>query len=139
MADMSIKALSAKELLGKMLADVSRLQTESMTLTQALNGLDKLKEGLMQDLPISGLEVRAGQLYLHSIPLVRWNESVRVKLAIDVAKLSTGDLGLIIVDGLEKLDSESFKAFTEYVQSDESCQYVVSRVTDEPKLSIETH
>jgi hypothetical protein len=25
------------------------------------------------------------------------------------------------------------------VQSDESCQYVVSRVTDEPKLSIETH
>ena len=136
---MSIKALSAKELLGKMLADVSRLQTESMTLTQALNGLDKLKEGLMQDLPISGLEVRAGQLYLHSIPLVRWNESVRVKLAIDVAKLSTGDLGLVIVDGLEKLDSESFKAFTEYVQSDESCQYVVSRVTDEPKLSIETH
>jgi hypothetical protein len=37
MADLSLKALSAKELLGKMLADVSSLQTESATLTQALD------------------------------------------------------------------------------------------------------
>jgi hypothetical protein len=138
MADISIKALSAKELLGKMLADVSSLQAESTSLTTAIDGLNKLKERLMQDLPISGLEVHDGELYLHSIPLARWNESVRVKLAIDVAKLSTSHLGLIIVDGLEKLDSDSFKAFTDYVQSDESCQYVVSRVTDDTKLSIST-
>ena len=139
MADMSIKALSAKELLGKMLADVSVLNAESTAMTQALDGLDKLKEHLMKDLPISGLEVQDGQLYFHSIPLSRWNEATRVKLAIDIAKLSAGNLGLIIVDGLEKLDSESFAAFTEYVQSDDSCQYVVSRVTDSAKLSIETH
>jgi hypothetical protein len=134
-----MKALSSKELLGKMLADVLALQTESTALTQALDGLDQLKEDLMQDLPIQGLEVRDGELYLHAIPLSRWNESVRVKLAIDIAKLSTGNLGLIVVDGLEKLDSESFAAFVEYVQSDESCQYVVSRVTDQVELTIETH
>lgn len=137
MADQSIRAESAKSLLATMLEDVAGLTRHSSALTSALSRLDRLAESLMQGLPIEGLEVRDGQLYLHNIHLSRWNESVRIQLAMDLAKLSAGELGLIVVDGLERLDQDSFKAFLEYVNADDSgVQYVVSRVTEAPTLQI---
>jgi hypothetical protein len=138
MVEMDAKAESARQLLDTMQLDHARLLTESKDLTKAINGLDSLKDTLAKSLPIQGLEVRDGELSLFATPLARWNDSVRVQLAIDIAKLSAGNLGLILVDGLERLDQETFEAFVEYAQSDETVQFIVSRVTEDPQLTIES-
>jgi hypothetical protein len=97
------------------------------------------QEELVKTLPIEGLEVRDGDLFLGGIPLARWNEAVKVQLAVDMAKPSAGKLGQIIVDGLERLDGATFEAFVNFVLEDESgCQYIVTRVTDDPELTVPT-
>lgn len=88
---------------------------------------------------ISAYKHGDGDLFLGGIPLARWNEAVKVQLAIDSAKLSAGKLGLIIVDGLERVDGVTFEAFVNFVREDESgCQYLVTRVTDDPELTVTT-
>jgi hypothetical protein len=80
-----------------------------------------------------------GDLFLGGIPLARWNEAVKVQRAMDIAKLSAGTLGLIIVDGLERVDGVTFEAFVNFVRDDESSgQYLVTRVTDDLELTVTT-
>ncbi len=138
MADMAIKSESAKRLLVEMNDGAVSLKLESDKMTKALEGLESLKEELTSTLPIRGLEIRDGELYLDGIKFSRWNEARRVTTSIELAKLSSGNLGLVIVDGLERLNGETFEAFAAHLNTDDTCQYVVTRVTDDAEMSIET-
>jgi len=139
MADMSVRYESAKHLLLEMNEGAVELKLGSDRMTRALGGLEHLKEELTANLPISGLEIRDGELYLDGIKFSRWNEARRVTTAIELARLSAGSLGLVVVDGLERLNGETFEAFSEYLKNDETSQYVVTRVTDDAEMSIVTY
>jgi len=139
MADMSVRYESAKHLLLEMNEGAVELKLGSDRMTRALGGLEHLKEELTANLPISGLEIRDGELYLDGIKFSRWNEARRVTTAIELARLSAGNLGLVVVDGLERLNGETFEAFSEYLKNDETSQYVVTRVTDDAEMSIVTY
>jgi hypothetical protein len=139
MADMSIKSESAKRLLVEMNDGAVGLKLESDKLTQALEGLEHLKEELTATLPIRGLEIRDGELYLDGIKFSRWNEARRVVTAIELAKLSSGNYGLVVMDGLERLNDETFEAFANHLMTDDTCQYAVTRVSDDAEMSIVTY
>lgn len=107
---------------------VSR-EEASEALTAAIQSVDQLKAGLLKDLPIEGLEVRADDLYLNDVPFESLSTSEQVGLALAVAMLRAGKLGLIWVDGLECLDEDAFEEFSRQAAAQQDLQFVVSRVT----------
>ena len=136
MVEQHAKAESTREFIGTLTSEASTLEAESTKLTTALSRLEVLKASLLEKLPIEGLEVKDGDIFVGGLPFDRVNESKRIQLAIEIAKLRAGSLGLVIVDGLERLDSKSMAAFEKEAKKSK-LQFVVADVTDGP-LQIET-
>ena len=101
---------------------------------QQATGADALKSELLSGLPVPGLEIRDGQIYVDGLPFDRVNEARRIRIAVDIAKLRAGRLGLLLVDGMERLDETSFREFVAAVR-DSGLQAIVCRV-DETDLVI---
>src|SRR5690606_21563035 len=127
---------NTRKVVEQMESEVATLEERSRKLTEALGRLDALKLGPLQKLPIPGLEVRDGDIYRDGVPFDRLNRAQQVQIAIDVARLRAGRLGLVCVDGLECLDRETFEAFCEQAAASD-LQLIVSRVT-EGELEVRT-
>ena len=85
----------------------------------------------MQRLPIPGAEVRDGEIYVNDVPFDRINRAQQVQFALNLARLRAGELGLVLVDGLECLDAETYPAF-EAAAATTGLQFLVNRVTSGP-------
>lgn len=116
--------------------ELEGLQTEVDRQTQALDGLDAYKLELLRSLPVAGLEVRDGELFLDGVPFDRLNTARQVEVAVDIAKLRAGDLGVICVDRIEALDGETLEVFRQRALESE-LQLFVTRVSD-GEFSIES-
>jgi DNA repair exonuclease SbcCD ATPase subunit len=111
----------------RMSDELEALKAQADGLTAALDSLDEYKAELLASLPIPGLEVVEGRLQRYGIPFDRLNTAQQVEIAVDIAKLRAGELGLICVDGLELLDEEHYEAFREHAAAS-GLQLIVSRV-----------
>lgn len=134
------RAVQARKDIATLRADVERLEGQSAEHTAAIEGLAALRETLLKRLPVPGLEVRDGEIFLDGTPFDRVNQARRVKVAMRLAverSLSTNGVPLIVVDGLECLDQPTFKAFCE-VAPECGAQLIVSRVSEGP-LRIDTY
>lgn len=126
-----------REFIERQQAEAESLESEAEQLTRALSGLDNLKAELLSDLPIQGVEIVDGDLLVDGIPFDRVNESRRIRLAMEIAKLRAGSLGLVVVDGLERLDAKAYKAFKKEAAAS-GLQFVVTRVNDAEALTVST-
>lgn len=120
-----------RETIARLVGELEQLKADSQARTEALAALDAYKAELLASLPIPGLEVTEGKLYRYGVPFDRLNTAQQVEIAVEIAKLRAGEIGLICVDGLELLDPEHYEAFREQAEAS-GLQMVVSRVTDEP-------
>ena len=120
-----------REMVATMEAEAKALEGESAARTVTMAALEALKERALAKLPIKGLEVKEGAIYVGTIPLRRLNRAKQVQLALNIAKLRAGDIPLVLVDGLECLDAETFKAF-EAAAAKSGLQLLCSRVTEGP-------
>lgn len=136
MVEQQAQAEKAREYIATLTDEAGQLEAESAKLTDALSGLNTLKASLLKDLPIEGLSVQDGEIFIDGVPFDRVNTAERVSVAIQVAGLRAGELGLVAVDGLECLDSETFKEF-QAAAEESGLQFVISKVTDGP-LTIST-
>lgn len=125
-----------RENIARMSDELGELKTDAAGMTAALEGLDAYKAELLAALPVPGLEVAEGKLFRYGVPFDRLNTAQQVEIAVEVAKLRAGELGLICVDGLELLDDEHFEAFKAHAEAS-GLQLIVSRVSAGP-LSIRT-
>jgi len=130
-----------RQYIATLTAEVKAGEATSAALTAKRESLDEIKKGLLKDLPIAGMEITDGEIFVDGIPFNRVNNSRRIKLAIEIAKLRRGSKGgLIIVDGLEQLDQPTFDAFRKAALAEgqrNHTQFILSRVTAGP-LKIET-
>ena len=123
------RASQTQETIRIMEAGLVGLRADAERQTAALERLTAYKSELMASLPIDGLAVRDGEIFRHDIPFDRLNSSQQVDIAVEIAKLRAGALGIICVDGLELLDAAHFEAFqTSAIAS--GLQLFVTRVTD---------
>lgn len=119
------------------LETITTMETELQTLrgdaerqTAALAAIEKYKSELLKKLPVPGLEVREGEIFLDSVPFDRVNTAGQVKVAVAIAKLRAGDLGVCCVDRIECLDEASLSEL--YEQATEGgLQMFVTRVGNE--------
>ncbi len=125
-----------RELLQQFEEECKQLKEESEKLSQAIGNLDNMKSDLMKVLPIKGLEIKDGEIYSKEVVFDKLNTAEQVKLAVEVAKLRAGDLGIICVDGIEKLDQDTFNEFKSKAM-ESGLQMIVTKVGDS-ELKIET-
>lgn len=117
------------ETIEKMEKDLELLEEVAKSQTQALVDIEQYKSDLLNDLPIPGLEVADGEIMRNGVHFDRLNTAQQVEIAVEIAKLRAGELGIVCVDGLELLDSSKFEAFRESA-IDSGLQLFVTRVGD---------
>lgn len=114
----------------KLEEELGDLEADSAAQTKAIQDIDAYKEQLLDSLPIPGLMVKDGEIYRDDVHFDRLNTAQQVQIAVEIAKLRAGDLGLICVDGLELLDKEAFEEFKKK-SIDSGLQLFVTRVSDD--------
>jgi DNA repair exonuclease SbcCD ATPase subunit len=130
------KREQALELVKQMTGELEALRAEAERQTEALEGIERYKADLLKKLPIPGLEVRDGEIYRNDVPLDRLNTAQQVEVAVGVAKLRAGELGIICVDRIESLDDASLAELHKQA-ADNGLQMFVTRVSNE-EFSIST-
>lgn len=124
------------ETIEQMESDLELLEEVAKSQTQALADIEQYKSDLLNDLPIPGLEVTDGEIMRNGVHFDRLNTAQQVEIAVEIAKLRAGELGVVCVDGLELLDSAKFEAFRESAIAS-GLQLFVTRVGDND-LTIDT-
>lgn len=129
----AIERATNRKVRTQMEAEAEALEVRARGLTDAIAGLDALRDRLLKSLPFRGVEVRDGELYQDDVPFPRLNTAAKVKLALQMAQVRAAGaaLPLVCVDGLECLDAETFERFTQNAPR-AGLQFVVARVGEGP-------
>ena len=103
--------------------------------TEQLKSLDALKGELLLTLPVEGLEVKDGDIYIKGVPFDTLNEAARIRFCLMIAGLRKTKLPLVCVDGLEALDESVFQKFVELAEKTDM-QFFVTRVSEDESLTL---
>jgi len=119
--------------------DIQRRSEELGTAKTRAEQLDELHTKLARDvprrlleeapLPVESLQIEGDNIFVNGTELSKLCGEERMKFSNRLAKATAGGLHVIVVDGIEQLDSESLKNFEKEAEGDEF-QYVVARVSD---------
>lgn len=104
-------------------------------LSGVLERLDHLRLEKLNHLPVAGLVVEDGQVYLDGVEWANVNLARRVEAVLQICTQRSGRLPLLLIDDSEHLDSETRAAIEEGLAV-AGFQVIEACVTDEP-LSIE--
>lgn len=126
----------ALETINTLVSELEGLRTEAQRQTDALAGIEKYKSDLLKKLPIPGLEVRDGEILRGGVPFDRLNTAAQVEVAVGIAKLRAGELGVVCVDRIESLDDANLEELRQQA-ADAGLQMFVTRVGGE-EFAIET-
>jgi DNA repair exonuclease SbcCD ATPase subunit len=128
--DAAARRAQTLETIGVMRTELEEAKAEAERQSAALDEIERYKSDLLASLPIPGLEVKDGEIYRADVPFDRLNTSQQVDIAVEIAKLRAGDLGIVCVDGIELMDSTTYETFRERaLESD--IQLFVTRVRDD--------
>lgn len=133
--DAAARAAVTRQTIERMSDEAEQLRADAETAGKILSALDGYKSELLASLPIPGLEVVSGDVLYRGVPLDRVNTAQQMQIAVELAKLRAGSLGLICVDGAERLDPAAFEQFRDAALAS-GLQLVVTRVDDGP-LAVE--
>lgn len=110
--------------------ELVELEADAKRQGETLDEIDAYKAELLANLPIPGLEVIDGDIFRSGVQFDRLNTAQQVDIAVEIAKLRSGELGVVCVDGLELLDKGAFDAFRDRCL-ESGLQLFVSRVSDD--------
>lgn len=87
-------------------------------------------------MPIKGLSVKDGNVTINGLTIDNLSTSEQIKLAVDIAKLTSKDLKVICIDRFESLDNKTKKEFFEHIKDDDF-QYFITEVADNEDVEIQ--
>lgn len=128
--EVAARARVTRQTIATMEEEAAALEADATQQSTALQALEAYKSELLSQLPIDGLEVREGEIFRNGVPFDRLNSGQQVEIAVEIAKLRAGKLGVIAVDGIELLDGERYQAFRDQMEGT-GLQMFVARVTDD--------
>jgi len=135
-ADEATRAGALREQLQQFRDEAQVKQTASDNLTGCIDRMRKLKTDILSDLPIDGVDIRDGEVYVSDTPWPHVNTSEQYMVAAQVSSLKASELPFKILDRAEQLDEDRFNALAEgYAEA--GLQLVVARVTEDGELGVE--
>jgi hypothetical protein len=135
--DAAAKRAGTLETISRLEEELEHLEQDAERQTKALADIDAYKSELLSSLPIKGLEVRDGEVFCDGVPLDRVNTARQVQIAVDLAKLRAGDLGIACVDRIESLDKDSRDALRKGA-IEAGLQLFVTKVTEAGEFAVHT-
>jgi DNA repair exonuclease SbcCD ATPase subunit len=129
MVEAVTKAETTRNLIAKLETDAETIEKRAEVLTNALARMATLKSELLSGVPIQGLEIRDGDIYLNGIAFDHVNDAERHRIALEVARLKAGELGLIVLDRSEIFDSKNWESFRQ-AAIDSGLQVICALVDD---------
>ena len=82
-----------------------------------------------QPLPVAGLGLTEGQVTINGLPIGALSTGEQLDVAVDIAIATLGELQVVLVDGLERLDNEhQTRMLARLLEA--GVQAFVTRVTD---------
>jgi DNA repair ATPase RecN len=127
------KAEQTKEIIEERKDELGELEDRYDRLTEAIQNLRGLRTDFAEDLPEG---VRVGDdgeiIGPEGIPFENWNEERQVRFAAKIAEMRRGKLGLIPIDGIEKLVGEQREAFLEWARQSDAQFVLTEAVAGEP-------
>ncbi len=128
-AQAQAKAVGLQQTITAMRAKVRTNFLEAERLTKVIEGLDALRKAKLATLPIEGVEIRDGEIYVEGVPYDQINTANQAALSIKLAKLHGG--GFMVADRLEMMDEQMWADFGEAVK-ESGLQVLGARVTEGP-------
>ncbi|KKL04829.1 hypothetical protein LCGC14_2612170, partial [marine sediment metagenome] len=120
----------------KMLAAEASASAER--LTKALEGLTRIRVDLLKELPIPDMELRDGKIFVKDIAFDDLNETQRLMISLELAVMAASELGLVVVDGIERLDSTNRAHLLEAISGIETdLAFILTEVSDDEELTVE--
>jgi DNA repair ATPase RecN len=127
------KAEQTKGIIEERKAELEELEDRYDRLSEAIENLRGLRTDFAEDLPEG---VRVGDdgeiIGPEGIPFENWNEERQVRFAARIAEMRRGTLGLIPIDGIEKLVGEQREAFLKWARRSDAQFVLTEAVADEP-------
>ena len=113
------------------------LQAQSDELTRKIEIARELPGEILKEatIPIDGLTVEDGVPLIHGLPVSNLSDGELLELCVDVTVSRPGQLQIILIDGAERLDSES-RARLYKKCKDKGLQLIATRVTDSDEMEI---
>lgn len=108
-------------------------KSTALAMTAALESLDTLRGKLLEKLPIPGLKVEGGCIYLNGVPLqeVNTGQQGRFWVSIAVRRAIDKGLGTVIIDDAEHFDDVNFPILLEGCKNS-GLQFFIGRVAPHP-------
>jgi hypothetical protein len=110
-------------------------ERRSKELTQAMARLDALKAAKAAELPIEGVSVRDGRLYIGDVPAHRANTAERVRVALDASTAQKARVPFVFADRLEALATKTRREVEKACRK-RGIQILAARVTDDEALTV---
>ncbi len=129
-------AASVRSMVDRTQKEADQLAAQSQKLTGSLDRLDALKLDLLDQLPVKGMAIQDGEIYIDGVPFDRVNTARKVAIALRIAcmRAESLDCKMICLDDAEHLDARNFKALEhacgQLVQ--DGYQFLIGRVSDPP-------
>lgn len=81
------------------------------------------------EFPVEGLAYEDGTITVNGLSLDSLSDGEALMLGVQVAKATSGRLGLIVIDGAEDLDPDNLQALLDMGVKDPNHNYILTRVT----------
>ena len=120
-----------------MQGEVEQLTASSEELTRKIELARELPGKILEtaSIPIQGLTVEDGIPLIHGLPISNLSDGELLELCVDITVSKPGQLGIILVDGAERLDDRSRAALYERCKA-KGLQLIATRVSDSSELEV---
>ena len=120
-----------------MQGDMERLAEQSAELTRKIELARELPGKILETatIPIQGLTVKDGVPLINGLPISNLSDGELLELCVDITVNKPGQLGIILVDGAERLDDKSRAALYRRCK-DKGLQLIATRVSDSNELEV---
>jgi hypothetical protein len=135
-ADESARSQFVTQQLKEKREEAGQLQVESDDLTRCIDKMRGLKKSILDDLPIAGVDVRDGEIYVNNTPWPHVNLSERYLVAAQVSALNRGELPFRVHDNADHFDKERMEGLVQGYK-EAGFQVVFASVTQDKELTVQ--
>ncbi|MDN0032603.1 AAA family ATPase [Oscillibacter ruminantium] len=117
--------------------ETDALQAEADELTRKIELARELPAQILAKatIPVAGLTVEDGIPLINGLPISNLSDGELLELCVDITVSKPGQLGIILVDGAERLDKDSRKRLYDKCKA-KGLQLIATRVTDSEELEV---
>ena len=137
LAESMKKHLNEYKRMQSMQSDIEVLSEQSAEFTRKIELARELPAEILAEatIPVEGLTVKDGIPLINDLPISNLSDGELLELCVDISVCRPGRLEIILIDGAEKLDTESREKLYNKCK-EKGLQLIATKVSDSDELEI---